>query len=292
MMIKHLRFHIVLWLLAGVLATPLRTQPRGCFGYLDARAGTVEFVSRKGGGAWQAAQRGMCLFEGAGLRTGSRSGALVTLDDGSAIRLNENSEAYFVDVPERFLLSRLSGMSLLAGEAGFDLSAGYDDIFVETLAGAAVVQGASATLMIRPAKAGVPADNTGMSVFVLNGAVHVFDVYLNHRVTAGPGQQTNVIRLSPPQSVIFFHEDRIAEYVKYWVAPLKPGADLAALYAENGLADTRARLLGCPPAYYSRGLWCCPDSCKAGPSGLPADMVCADGTYYIGNRMCCDNACR
>lgn len=275
--------------LAMLIGNTAQAQPRGCFGAVRVAAGQVEAMARKGD-QWQAAPEGTCLFEGAGLRTGKDSGAMILLDDGSMIRLNQDTETWFTHVPERFLLSRLAGMSLLSGEAAFDMSAGYDDIFVETMAGAAIVQGASATILLHPGGAEGQEPFRDMSVFVLNGAVHVLDIYLNHRITVGPGQQTNVVRGFKPQSAIFVDEKKISEYVKLWTRPLTPGAGKPP--GADVLADARRRLLTCPPGYYSASLWCCPESCRQGPSSLPADIVCQAGTYYIGNRMCCDDVCR
>jgi hypothetical protein len=277
--------------LVMLFAGMAQAQPRGCFGTVRVAKGVVEFMAREGG-EWQPAPAHTCLFEGAGLRTGQESGAMILLDDGSEIRLNQDSETWFTHVPERFLLSRLAGMSLLYGEAAFDMTAGYDDIFVETMAGAAIVQGASATVLIHPSGANSPERSREMSVFVLNGAVHVLDVYLNHRITVGPGQQTNVLRGMKPQSAIFIDEKKIAEYVKLWTRPLSEPPDAGGVPGREALGEARRRLLACPPGYYSASLWCCPESCRQGPSSLPADIVCQAGTYYIGNRMCCDDVCR
>ncbi|PID99420.1 hypothetical protein CSA80_01515 [Candidatus Saccharibacteria bacterium] len=51
--------------------------------------GTVEHSS---GGSWENAQEGATFGEGDELRTGQDSRAIITLDDGSAIRLNQNTK--------------------------------------------------------------------------------------------------------------------------------------------------------------------------------------------------------
>ncbi|PID32134.1 hypothetical protein CR970_01995 [Candidatus Saccharibacteria bacterium] len=51
--------------------------------------GTVE---RSSGDTWDSAEEGATLGEGDELRTGQDSRAIITLDDGSAIRLNQNSK--------------------------------------------------------------------------------------------------------------------------------------------------------------------------------------------------------
>jgi len=131
-----------------------------------------------------------------------------------------------------------------------------------------------------------------MTVFSLTGAVHVFDIYLNHRITLGPGQQTNVARGQKPQSAIFIDEKKISEYMNLWVRPLAEGPEQGKVMDAAALGQARSRLLTCPPGYYNMSLWCCPESCRQGPSSLPADITCPASTYYIGNRMCCDDVCR
>ena len=264
--------------------------PSGCFGVLRGAAGSVEFVKHRES-TWQPATHDMCLFEDYGLRTGERSGALVVLDDMSEIRLNENTTIFFTGTKVRFLLTRLTGISLLSGELFMDITEGYDDIFVQNEAGSAIVGGANADIMLLREDESVKDSPYGMSVFVSGGAVDVFDMFLKYRVTVGPGEQTNVSRKKPPQEVYFYNAKVFNAYIKVWRDALQPARFIDKLYEGDKLSETRDKALSCPADFYKAALWCCPASCKSGPSALPQDIFCPDGTYYVGNRVCCDNEC-
>lgn len=276
--------------MAALLCGVARAQPSGCFGDITALAGTVE-VQTRNGEAWEPAVITRCMFEEYALRTGANSGVVVSLDDDSRIYVSENSEIHFTDTIDRFLLTRLDGMSLLRGEAFFALTAGYDPIMVETPAAAVTLDGAVADIMLRDEDPAAGGFATGTSVFVLDGAADVFDIYLMHKVTVGPGQQTNVTREKPPQPVYFYPKDSVKKYTDYWQSLFVDGRQEPQLYKDTSLADKRAAFMGCPKNYYQRGLMCCPDSCKSGISKVPADIYCPTGTYFNGARKCCDNAC-
>lgn len=275
--------------MSALLFGVARAQPSGCFGDITALAGTVSVQTRKGM-EWEPAVLTRCMFEEYALRTGTNSGAVVALDDDSRIYLSENTEIHFTDTIERFLLTRLDGMSLLQGEVYFALTAGYDPIMVETPAAAATLDGAMAVIMLR-AEDPSAGFATGTSVFVLEGAADVFDIYLMHKVTVGPGQQTNVTREKTPQPVYFYPKESVKKYVDYWKSLFTDGVQTPQLYKDASLESRRAAFLGCPKFYYQRGLMCCPDSCKTGPSKVPADIYCPSGTFFNGARKCCDNAC-
>ena len=273
-----------------IAATAVRAQPRGCFATVDALAGTVEFQTRDQE-TWRPVHIGQCIYEAYGLRTAPRSGAILVLDDLSEITISENSFMYFIDVTERFLMSRLSGISLLSGEVYFDLFEGYDQIMIETHASALQLKGAEADIMVRTDFAEDTSGATGTTVFVFDGAVDVYDMYIMHRVTVGAGQQTNVERPRPPQEVFFFNPEPIKKYIAYWQGRFERGRHVQYLYDDPSLDKMRQTILGCPKGLYKKGLMCCPEACAQGPSSVPPDIFCPDGTYFIGARQCCDNAC-
>jgi len=271
-------------------ATARAEAPSGCFGQVRGVAGKVEFQEPKSN-TWKPVTADLCLYDDYGLRTAANSGALVVLDDMSMIRLNENTEIFFTSVMTRFMLTRLTGIAFKSGELFFDITEGYDEIMVQSDSGGVAVSGASADLMILREDEKDPKSPSGTAVFVLEGAVYAFDVFLKYRITVGPEQQTNIARRKPPQEAYFFNVKVFKAYVKAWRDRLMPGKVLPALVEKAGIADMRNATLACPSDYYKSSLWCCPNACAAGPSDLPQDIFCPANTYYAGNRRCCDNEC-
>lgn len=273
-------------------ASPARAEGLGgCFGYVRGMAGEVSYQERNGQ-PWKNSSKDMCLYDNFGIRTGENSGALVVLDDLSEIRLGENTLLYFTSVSYKYLLTRLTGVSLLSGELFMDITEGYNDIMVQSETAGVSVSGAGVDIMLLREDENDPESGLGTAVFVTTGAVDVFDVFLKYRVTVGEGQQTNVSRRKPPQDVYFYNEKTFKAYIKIWRNNLQPGKVLDKLYDKDAYPRLRDATLACPSDFYKSALWCCPNSCSKGLSSLPQDIYCPDGTYYVGNRVCCDNECR
>ncbi len=61
---------------------------------------------------WLAAEEGLTISEGLSVKTGASSKAVIILDDGSAVRLNENSEVQFVTLTaNEIVIDQLAGQS-------------------------------------------------------------------------------------------------------------------------------------------------------------------------------------
>src|SRR5437867_3626767 len=123
---------IALWLL---LAASLHAQTR--YARLGEIEGAIEAQIHPSQ-PWKSALRNMPLLESSWLRTGGTSHAEIELDEGSVLRLAENSLCELADYTRLSTGQRISHMSLDRGVAYFSGESNWRDALILSMPGAQV----------------------------------------------------------------------------------------------------------------------------------------------------------